>query len=174
MKFFNNLPKTTFSTTLGNFNISDFFTYLDVDKTQVDETTVAVDDKTTLVEAAHNVYKDVNSIWAFVAANNTINPFDLVAPNSSMFATNNADKIDDKYFKISYYNSRDQDNKPIKLASIKSYLGLPGYITANINDDINKELGDFKYFNKNYKINIEEQMKNKLVSVGYNYIFDNN
>ena len=93
MKFFNNLPKTTFSTTLGNFNISDFFTYLDVDKTQVDETTVAVDDKTTLVEAAHNVYKDVNSIWAFVAANNTINPFDLVAPNSSMFATNNADKI---------------------------------------------------------------------------------
>ena len=83
-------------------------------------------------------------------------------------------EIDDKYFKINYYSSRDQDNKPIKLASIKSYLGLPGYITANINDDINKELGDFKYFNKNYKINIEEQMKNKLVSVGYNYIFDNN
>ena len=88
--------------------------------------------------------------------------------------TNNTNEIDDKYFKINYYSSRDQDNKPIKLASIKSYLGLPGYITANINDDINKELGDFKYFNKNYKINIEEQMKNKLVSVGYNYIFDNN
>ena len=104
----------------------------------------------------------------------TVNSYDDYSDVDISKITNNADKIDDKYFKISYYNSRDQDNKPIKLASIKSYLGLPGYITANINDDINKELGDFKYFNKNYKINIEEQMKNKLVSVGYNYIFDNN
>ena len=88
--------------------------------------------------------------------------------------TNNTNEIDDKYFKINYYSSRDQDNKPIKLASIKSYLGLPGYITANINGDISKNLGDLKYFDKNYKINIEEHMKKKLVSVGYNYIFDNN
>ena len=36
MKFFNNLPKTTFTTSIGNFVISDFFTYLDITKKQLD------------------------------------------------------------------------------------------------------------------------------------------
>lgn len=60
--------------------------------------------------------------------------------------TNNTENIDDKYFKITNYTSRDQDNKPIKLASIKSYLGLPGYLPANISYETN----DLKYFESNY------------------------
>lgn len=93
MKFFTNLPQTTFTSTIGNFLISDFFTYLDVDNAQVQEAAVPVDDKTTLVEAAATVYGDPNSFWAFVAASNTINPFTLLELNSYIFNKNSADKI---------------------------------------------------------------------------------
>ena len=93
MKFFTNLPKTTFASTIGNFTISDFFTYLDVDNTQVQEAAVVVDDKTTLVEAAVTVYQDPNAFWAFVAASNTINPFTLLDINSNLFTKNTEDKI---------------------------------------------------------------------------------
>jgi hypothetical protein len=31
MKFFDNLPKTRFTSTIGNFLISDFFTYLNIE-----------------------------------------------------------------------------------------------------------------------------------------------
>jgi hypothetical protein len=93
MKFFNNLPKTTFESTLGSFTISDFFTYLDVDKAQIEEASINIDDKTTLVEAAYKVYSDSNSFWAFVAANNVINPFDLTAPNSSLYTKTVGNKV---------------------------------------------------------------------------------
>jgi hypothetical protein len=93
MKFFTNLPKTTFTSTVGDFIISDFFTYLDVDNTQVQEAAVPIDDKTTLVEAAATVYQDPNSLWAFVAASNTINPFTLLDINSFLFTKNTEDKI---------------------------------------------------------------------------------
>jgi hypothetical protein len=93
MKFFSNLPKTSFSSSIGSFTISDFFTYLDVDRNKIDITTVNIDNKTTLVEAGYRVYNDVNSLWAFVAANETINPFDLLAPNSNIYSQQNIDKI---------------------------------------------------------------------------------
>jgi hypothetical protein len=86
MKFFTNLPKTTFSSTIGSFTISDFFTYLDIESAFIEEGTVTIDNKTTLVEAAATVYQDPNSFWAFVAANNTVNPFDLLADNATDFA----------------------------------------------------------------------------------------
>lgn len=93
MKFFNNLPKTNFESTIGSFRISNFFTYLDVQAVKVQEATITIDNKTTLVEAAHNVYNDQDSIWAFVAASDTINPFKLAAINPIIFQKNNEDKI---------------------------------------------------------------------------------
>ena len=62
MKFFNNLPKTTFTTSIGNFVISDFFTYLDITKKQLDTNTISVDDKTTLIEASYQTYTDTNNL----------------------------------------------------------------------------------------------------------------
>ena len=82
MKFFKNLPKTSFASLSGDFIISDFFTYLDVNRNEIDISTVNIDNKTTLIEAAYVVYTDVNSFWAFVAANQTVNPFDLLSGNS--------------------------------------------------------------------------------------------
>lgn len=93
MKFFTNLPQTNFESTIGTFSIANFFTYLDVAATQVQEAPVTLDDKTTLIEASSMVYGDPNSLWAFVAANNTVNPFKLLSTNSYIFSENSADKI---------------------------------------------------------------------------------
>jgi hypothetical protein len=82
MKFFDNLPKTRFTSTIGNFLISDFFTYLNIEGNSIQEASINVDNKTTLIEASVSTYSDVNSFWAFVAANNTVNPFTLLADNA--------------------------------------------------------------------------------------------
>ena len=96
----------------------------------------------------------------------TINSYDDYSAVDISAITNQIDEIDKKYFKINYYNSRDQDNNIIKLASIKSYLGLPGYLLANIHD----YSGDLKHFEKNYNIDIDDKLKNKIVSNAYNYV----
>jgi hypothetical protein len=93
MKFFNNLPKITFATSIGNFLISDFFTYIDITKKQIDTNSISVDSKTTLIEASYQTYTDTNNFWTFLSANKTINPFDLLTPSSFAFSKNNADKI---------------------------------------------------------------------------------
>lgn len=93
MKFFTNLPKTTFESTAGSFTISDFFTYLDIVSTQVQEAPVLVDDKSTLIEAANTVYGDPNSFWAFVAANNIVNPFTLLSENTFIFEEDTTSNI---------------------------------------------------------------------------------
>ena len=93
MKFFKNLPKINFTSSIGTYSISDFFTYLDVENAPINESTINIDDKTTLIEASYKFYSDTNTLWAFVAANNVINPFDLLAPNTITFQKNIADKI---------------------------------------------------------------------------------
>jgi len=93
MKFFTNLPKTVFSSTIADFEVSNFFTYLDVEKANISEASVNIDNKTTLVEAAYAIYTDPNSFWALVAANNTINPFDLLEENSTQFLTIKENKL---------------------------------------------------------------------------------
>jgi hypothetical protein len=96
----------------------------------------------------------------------TVNSYDDYSTVDISKIANQTDEIEAKYFKINYYNSRDQDNKIIKLASIKSYLGLPGYLPANIHD----YSGDLKHFEKNYNIDIDDKLKNKIVSNAYNYV----
>ena len=89
MKFFENLPKTSFDTTIGTFEISDFFTYLDVENAPIQESNISIDSKTTLLEAAATTYQDPDSFWAIVAANNVINPFTLVESNVNIFTNAN-------------------------------------------------------------------------------------
>lgn len=92
MKYFENLPKTNFETTIGSFSISNFFTYIDTNNATIDESNVTIDNKTTLLEAAHNVYEDINSFWMFALANSSINPFTLLSQNSTIFVRENKDK----------------------------------------------------------------------------------
>ena len=93
MKFFKNLPKTNFISSIGTYSISDFFTYLDVENAVINEGTITIDNKTTLIEASYTFYNDTNTLWAFVAANNVINPFDLLAPNTISYQKSIVDKI---------------------------------------------------------------------------------
>jgi|694.fasta_scaffold141425_2 hypothetical protein len=93
MKFFKNLPKINFTSSIGTYSISDFFTYLDVEHAPINEGTINIDDKTTLIEASYKFYNDTNTLWAFVAANNVINPFDLLAPNTITFQKSIVGKI---------------------------------------------------------------------------------
>lgn len=93
MKYFENLPKRTFESTIGNFEISDFFTYLDNSNVAIDKSNIEIDSKTTLLEASYSVYNDPNSFWLFLAANNTVNPFTLLATNANIFITENEGKI---------------------------------------------------------------------------------
>lgn len=92
MKYFENLPKTNFESSIGQFSISNFFTYIDVSNASLQTSPIFVDSKTTLLEASFTVYSDVNSFWMFVLANNTINPFTLLSQNSSLFTKENEDK----------------------------------------------------------------------------------
>lgn len=85
MKYFSNLPKIDFESSIGSFSISDFFTYVDVNQTKIDSSPLSVDSKITLLELAHTIYKDVNSFWMFLLANNAINPFVLLSINNALF-----------------------------------------------------------------------------------------
>jgi hypothetical protein len=114
MKFFENLPKTSFETTIGTFNISDFFTYLDVENAPIQESNISIDSKTTLLEAAATTYQDADSFWAIVAANNVINPFTLVESNVNIFT--NANK----------------NNKCFILSVVPSYIAITSAITIPI------------------------------------------
>jgi hypothetical protein len=89
MKYFENLPKKTFESTIGNFLISDFFTFLDPNLLTVTKSNITIDSKKTLLEAAHLNYNDPNSFWMFVSSNETINPFTLLSENSVLFLTEN-------------------------------------------------------------------------------------
>jgi hypothetical protein len=93
MKYFENLPKKTFSSSVGDFVISDFFTYLDSGDLNLTTSNVEIDSKTTLLEASYTVYNDPNAFWLFLTSNKTINPFNLLATNVNIFITDNENKI---------------------------------------------------------------------------------
>jgi len=85
MKYFENLPKISFETTIGEFQISDFFTYIDSSKLDPPDSSITFDDKSTLIEASFQVYEDPDSFWIFVLANNNFNPF-LINPINTEIA----------------------------------------------------------------------------------------
>lgn len=93
MKYFENLPKKSFNSTIGTFTISSFFTYIDSDSLKLSSDDVNLDTKTTLLEAAYNIYEDANTFWTFLLSNNYINPFDLVEENTELFRQKNEEKI---------------------------------------------------------------------------------
>jgi hypothetical protein len=93
MKYFENLPKKSFASTIGNFNISSFFTYIDADAVGLPTDQVLVDSKTTLLEASFKVYQDPNNFWAFLLAAKKINPFELLSNNTILFTKTNENKI---------------------------------------------------------------------------------
>lgn len=94
MKYFEKLPKRNYETTLGSFNISDFFSYYKFNYENVSKKEITIDSKTTLPEAASVIYEDSNSFWLFLLANKWLNPFTLLEDNVLIFSKQNENKND--------------------------------------------------------------------------------
>lgn len=93
MKYFKNLPTRTFQSTIGKFIIADFFSYYETSLTAVDTQDYIIDDKSTLIEASQKLYNDNNSMWLFLLANGSMDPFNLTAYNVTLYTKANQDKI---------------------------------------------------------------------------------
>lgn len=93
MKYFKNLPTRTFDSTIGKFIIADFFSYYEINLSSLDTQDYVTDDKSTLIEASQKLYNDNNSMWLFLLANGSIDPFNLTAYNVTLYQEANKDKI---------------------------------------------------------------------------------
>ncbi len=93
MKFFSSLPKINFESTIGTFKISSFFSYYEYDSKKVLLSKVTVDNKTTLTELSNKIYNDGDSMWLFLLANKTTDPFDLLNVNPAIYKTKVKDEI---------------------------------------------------------------------------------
>lgn len=85
MRYFSTLPQSQFTTTIGTFTISDFFSYYVYDDGLLNKVEKRVDNKTTLTELSYQIYKDNNSLWLFMIANNTTDPYDLLEMNPTLY-----------------------------------------------------------------------------------------
>lgn len=83
MKYFSNLPKREYPTTIGTFNIVDMTCFYDINTIGIETTDTNVDNSYTLVELANTIYEDIDSFWLFLFANNTINPFKLLEQSNT-------------------------------------------------------------------------------------------
>lgn len=92
MKFFTNLPQKKYSTEIGDINLCSFYSFYKKQFQNKRFNTLTIDDKTTLIEASIQVFDDRDSIWIFLYANNSINPFLLTDYNASTFLTENESK----------------------------------------------------------------------------------
>lgn len=86
MKYFSSFPNITFESTIGNFTISSFFYYYDFDIKKLYLTTTEVDNKTTLTELSQKIYEDDNSMWLFLIANETTDPFQVLSQNTTLYS----------------------------------------------------------------------------------------
>lgn len=87
MKYFTQLPQSTFTSTIGNFTVCNFFSYYEFDEKLLNKVQYEVDNKTTLTELSNKIYSDNNSMWLFLLANNTTDPFDLLSTNVSNYVS---------------------------------------------------------------------------------------
>ena len=78
MKYFSNLPKREYNTTIGPFTIVDMTSYYTLNDSSFEKNDISIDNTHTLIEAAQDTYGDVDSFWLFMFANKTINPFELL------------------------------------------------------------------------------------------------
>ena len=89
MKFFTNLPKRAYSTSIGTLNLCDFYSFYNKKLDNKRQTTLVIDNQTTLIEASLSTFNDPDSLWVFLHSNSKINPFDLTKENSTTYLAEN-------------------------------------------------------------------------------------
>jgi len=93
MQYFSNLPKISFESTIGTFNISDFFTYIDISNANITPYEKEFDNKNTLIEAASLIYGNADSFWLFIFSSNNYNPFTLNPENTDLKILKETNKL---------------------------------------------------------------------------------
>jgi len=81
MNYSASLPKISFESSIGSFTIPSFYSFYEYEPSSLNLTETYVDNRTTLTELSQKIYKDDNSIWLFLIANQTTDPFSLLAQN---------------------------------------------------------------------------------------------
>ena len=89
MRYFSSLPQKNFNSTIGTFTICSFFSYYEYNSKQLNVAQYKVDNKTTLTELSNRIYNDNNSMWLFLIANNSTDPFDLLSLNPTLYQQDN-------------------------------------------------------------------------------------
>lgn len=84
MNYSTSLPKITFESSIGDFTIASFYSFYEYNPKELNLTETYVDNRTTLTELSQKIYKDDNSIWLFLIANQTTDPFNLLAQNPTI------------------------------------------------------------------------------------------
>lgn len=83
MKYASNLPIRNYETSIGTFTMVDLCSYFTVNEVNMQKSNFNLDKSTTLVEAAQQIYQDVDSFWLFLFANKKVNPFTLANENNT-------------------------------------------------------------------------------------------
>lgn len=83
MKYASNLPIRNYQTSIGTFTMVDLCSYFTVNEVNMEKSNFNLDKSTTLVEAAQQIYQDVDSFWLFLFANKKVNPFTLANDNNT-------------------------------------------------------------------------------------------
>jgi len=89
MKLFSSLPKKDYQTSIGTKKLSNFYSFYKKNLQNKQTSNVKFDKQTTLIEASIQVFDDPDSLWVFLHSNNKINPFKLLADNSTTFIIQN-------------------------------------------------------------------------------------
>lgn len=93
MRYFSKLPQKTFTSTVGDFTICDFFTRYEIDFALAETQNTLLDNSHHLIELSQNIYEDNNSMWLILLANKAIDPFDLTSQDPSLYNREYENKI---------------------------------------------------------------------------------
>lgn len=93
MNYSENIPSIDYSTTIGNFKISDLTTFFTLNNNVLELAETEVTKNSTLIELSAGLYSNPNTLWLFLFANEKINPFTLTKQDNSNLQTVYAENL---------------------------------------------------------------------------------
>ena len=174
MKFFTNLPKRAYSTPIGTLNLCDFYSFYNKKLDNKRQTTLVIDNQTTLIEASLSTFNDPDSLWVFLHSNSKINPFDLTKENSTTYVAENEVKTSFKPLAVTsggYVPSGVTFNPPagsILTEYVGATSGNPWEYSYVGNFDLN---GSFALVEQSNSYNTSTTVKPSYLATGEEFIY---
>ena len=174
MKFFTNLPKRAYSTPIGTLNLCDFYSFYNKKLDNKRQTTLVIDNQTTLIEASLLTFNDPDSLWVFLHSNNKINPFELTKENATTYVAENEVKTSFNPLAVTsggYVTSGVTFNPPagsILTEYVGATSGNPWEYSYVGNFDLN---GSFALVEKSNSYNTSTTVKPSYLATGEEFIY---